>query len=169
MPLFAFAIIAVNIKIRAPNAHTMLEIIRARWGDTAHKVFLAFAITANIVVTAMLLLGGASVMNALTGMNSYAACMLIPVGVAVKTFVGGLKITYFSSLLSTWIILVVIAMFSFRIYATNTEDLLLGSPAKIWANLNTYASAPAPTTLSESSEVAKMQLGPVKGAFLVHV
>ena len=37
----------VQIKRRAPTAHTMLEIIRARWGDTAHKVFFCFALTTN--------------------------------------------------------------------------------------------------------------------------
>jgi Na+/proline symporter len=37
--ILLFGILAVEIKRKAPNAHTMLEIIRARWGNTAHKVF----------------------------------------------------------------------------------------------------------------------------------
>lgn len=36
--ILLFGILAVEIKRKAPNAHTMLEIIRARWGNTAHKV-----------------------------------------------------------------------------------------------------------------------------------
>lgn len=37
--ILLFGILAVEIKRKAPNAHTMLEIVRARWGNTAHKVF----------------------------------------------------------------------------------------------------------------------------------
>lgn len=36
-----------QIKRRAPTAHTMLEIVKARWGATAHKVFFVFAIATN--------------------------------------------------------------------------------------------------------------------------
>lgn len=36
--IILFGILAVEIKRKAPNAHTLLEIIRARWGNTAHKV-----------------------------------------------------------------------------------------------------------------------------------
>ena len=87
--IILFGILAVEIKRKAPNAHTMLEIVRARWGNTANKVFFVFGIMTNIIVTSMLLLGGASVMNALTGMDLYAACMLIPVGVILYTAIGG--------------------------------------------------------------------------------
>jgi Na+/proline symporter len=162
VPIFAFAVIACNIKIRAPNAHTVLEIVRARWGDRAHKVFFCFAITTNVVVTAMLLLGGASVLNALTGMNRYAACMLIPIGVVVKTTFGGLKITYFSSVLSTWIILAVVAVFSVRVFATH--NAFLGSPGEVWENLNTFASMPKLS--NQGADVAQMRLGPVDGTLL---
>ena len=71
VPIMVFSVLAVELKRKAPNAHTFLEIVRARWGDTAHKVFFFFAMTTNIIVTAMLLLGGASVMHALTGMSKY--------------------------------------------------------------------------------------------------
>ena len=44
----------------------------ARWGRPAHITFFFFCILTNILVTSMLLLGGAAVMNSLTGMNIYA-------------------------------------------------------------------------------------------------
>ena len=44
----------------------------ARWGKAAHLTFFFFCILTNILVTSMLLLGGAAVINALTGMNIYA-------------------------------------------------------------------------------------------------
>ena len=40
-------------------------------------------------VTGMLLLGGSAVINALTGMNIYAASFLIPLGIILYTAIGG--------------------------------------------------------------------------------
>lgn len=48
----------------------------------------------------MLILGGAAVVNALTGVDLYAASMLIPVGVILYTAAGGLKATFMCALLS---------------------------------------------------------------------
>lgn len=42
----------------------------------------------------MLILGGAAVVNALTGVDLYAASMIIPVGVILYTAAGGLKATF---------------------------------------------------------------------------
>lgn len=67
------------------------------WGTPAHIVFLAFCFLTNIIVTAMLLLGGSAVVNALTGVNIYAASFLIPLGVIVYTLAGGLKATFLAS------------------------------------------------------------------------
>ncbi|OIS98534.1 urea-proton symporter dur3 [Nicotiana attenuata] len=63
----------------------------------AHLVFLGFCFLTNIIVTAMLLLGGSAVVNALTGVNIYAASFLIPLGVIVYTLAGGIKATFLAS------------------------------------------------------------------------
>lgn len=68
-----------------------------RWGFAAHVVFLGFCLLTNVIVTAMLLLGGSAVVNALTGVNIYAASFLIPLGVIVYTLAGGLKATFLAS------------------------------------------------------------------------
>lgn len=60
-------------------------------------MFLVFCLATNVVVTAMLLLGGSAVVNALTGVNIYAASFLIPLGVVVYTLAGGLKATFLAS------------------------------------------------------------------------
>jgi len=36
--ILLFGVLAVEIKRKAPSAHTVLEIVKARWGCTAHKV-----------------------------------------------------------------------------------------------------------------------------------
>jgi len=58
--ILLFAILASNLKMKAPNAHTFLEIIGARWGTGAHLVFLFFGFLANVIVSTMLVLGGVS-------------------------------------------------------------------------------------------------------------
>jgi Na+/proline symporter len=65
-----FAVLAIEIKRKAPTAHTVLEIIKARWGVPAHLVFLVFCSLTNLIVTGMLILGGAAVVTALTGEGS---------------------------------------------------------------------------------------------------
>jgi len=106
-----FGILAIELKRKAPNAHTFLEIIRARFGDGTHKIFLGFALTCNMIVTGMLLLGGAAVVNGLTGMDITIAAFLIPVGVMVYTLVGGLKATFVADYMHTVIIYTVILTF----------------------------------------------------------
>eukprot|EP01026_Neomeris_dumetosa_P065127 TRINITY_DN623_c0_g1_i3.p1 TRINITY_DN623_c0_g1~~TRINITY_DN623_c0_g1_i3.p1 ORF type:complete len:724 (-),score=58.73 TRINITY_DN623_c0_g1_i3:877-2892(-) len=127
-----FGILAIEIKRKAPTAHTILEIIKYRWGTPAHLVFLVFCFMTNIIVTAMLILGGAEVVRALTGVNVYAAAFLIPIGVIIYTAAGGLKATFIASYIHTAIIYIVLCIFMFQVYATN-EDL--GSISKVYQNL----------------------------------
>ncbi|HKU50332.1 MAG TPA: sodium:solute symporter family protein [Nitrososphaera sp.] len=111
-----FGILAIELKRKAPNAHTFLEIIRARFGDAAHRVFLVFALMTNMIVTAMLLLGGAAVVNGLTGMNISIAAFLIPIGVMIYTLVGGLKATFVADYMHTIVIFAVILTFVSTVY-----------------------------------------------------
>ncbi|GMF08072.1 unnamed protein product [Ambrosiozyma monospora] len=89
-----FAFIAIKAKQRAPEAHTYLEIIKARYGGAAHGVYIFFAFATNILVTAMLLTGGSATINSLTGMNTVACIFLLPIGVMVYTLFGGIKATF---------------------------------------------------------------------------
>ncbi|CAN0886203.1 Urea-proton symporter DUR3 [Linum grandiflorum] len=83
-----FGVIVIEIKRKAPHAHTI-------YGEPI--VFLFFCFLTNIIFTVMLLLGGSAVVNALTGVNIYAASFLIPLGVIVYTLAGGLKATFLAS------------------------------------------------------------------------
>ncbi len=115
-----FGILAIELKRKAPNAHTFLEIIRARYGNGSHKVFLVFALMTNMIVTAMLLLGGSAVVNGLTGMDISLAAFLIPVGVMIYTLVGGLKATFVADYMHTIIIFITILTFVGAVYI-NTD------------------------------------------------
>jgi Na+/proline symporter len=61
--IILFATIAIELKRRAPNAHTFLEVIRARYGAVTHIVFMVFGILTNVLVTSMLLTGGSAVVT----------------------------------------------------------------------------------------------------------
>ncbi|KAI9125347.1 hypothetical protein K1719_003963 [Acacia pycnantha] len=127
-----FGIMAIEIKRKAPHAHTVCEIVKARWGTAAHIVFLIFCFLTNIIVTAMLLLGGSAVVNALTGVNIYAASFLIPLGVIIYTLAGGLKATFLASYIHSVIVHVVLVIFVFLVYTASSE---LGSPGVIYNRL----------------------------------
>lgn len=116
-----FAILAIELKRKAPTAHTFPEIIHARYGRHAHKVFLFFALMTNTVVTAMLVLGGAAVVSSLTGIDIYIAAFLIPLGVIIYTFFGGLKATFLADYLNAAVIFAVVLTFVTAIYFTNPE------------------------------------------------
>jgi SSS family transporter len=120
-----FGVIAIEIKRKAPKAHTMCELVKVRWGTAAHATFLTFSFLASIIVTSMLLLGGAATMNALTGMDIYWAGFLIPWGVMIYTVAGGLKATFIASYIHTAIIFIILVVFIYTIYVkTYSSDLI---------------------------------------------
>lgn len=122
-----FGVLAISLKDIAPSAHTMCEIVRARWGKGAHITFLFFAFCANIIVTSMLLLGGAATVEALTGMRYELASFLIPWGVILYTSTGGLKATFMASYLHTMIIFaVLITMITIVYIKVYSSDLIFG-------------------------------------------
>ena len=136
--IILFATIALELKRKAPGAHTYLEIIKVRYGAAGHFVYLFFGICTNILVTAMLLTGGSAVVNDLTGVNTVAACFLLPLGVIVYTLFGGIKATFLTDYVHTVVILVIILIFSFTTYATSN---VLGSPSKVWEILTERAQS----------------------------
>ncbi|EKD18400.1 uncharacterized protein L3040_007574 [Drepanopeziza brunnea f. sp. 'multigermtubi'] len=127
--ILLFATIAIELKRRAPNAHTFLEVIRARYGTPAHCVFIIFGLMTNILVTAMLLTGGSAVVSSLTGMPTAAACFLLPLGVVMYTMFGGIKATFLTDWVHTFILLIIILIFAFTTYATSD---VLGSPKAVF-------------------------------------
>ncbi len=132
-----FGILVIELKRKAPSSHTFPEIINARFGGSAHKVFLFFALMTNTIVTAMLVLGGAAVIQSLTGVNIYVASFLIPIGVIVYTFFGGLKATFFAEYLNAAFIFGVVLVFVTSIYFLNPD---LGGVEGMYEKLTNAAS-----------------------------
>ena len=115
--ILLFGILAIEIKKKAPNMHTFLEMVDIRWGKTAHLTFLFFGISTNLIVTGMLLQGGSAVMTACSGMHPVAANFLIPLGVVLYTWFGGLKATFLASYIHTAVIMICLVVFITYVYA----------------------------------------------------
>lgn len=122
--------------MNATRCHTYLEIIYVRYGALAHVVFVFFALVTNILVGSQLLLGGSAVLTSLTGMNVYAAIVLIPTGVASYVLLGGLRATFLCDYSHTLILMVIILYFMFKTYA---EGSLIGSPSRMYELLKDAA------------------------------
>ncbi|KAG2004698.1 urea transporter, variant 2 [Coprinopsis cinerea AmutBmut pab1-1] len=126
--ILLFAMLAAKLKLNAPYAHTWLEIVGARWGRTAHLVFMFFGLATCLIVSSMLILGGSATVTDLTGMHTIAACFLIPLGVAIYVVVGGMRSTLLCDYTHTAVLFAIILTFIFTVYATSEK---IGSPAKM--------------------------------------
>ena len=111
-----FGVLAIRVKEIAPKAHTVCEMVRVRWGTGAHITFLCFSFMANIIVTAMLVLGGAAVVNSLTGVSYQMASFFIPWGVIAYTVAGGLKATFLASYIHTSVIMIILVVMIVQVY-----------------------------------------------------
>ncbi|KAI9272012.1 Sodium:solute symporter family-domain-containing protein [Sporodiniella umbellata] len=147
-----FAVLAIELKRRAPNAHTFLEVVLVRYGKKAHLVYLAFSFLTNVIVTAMLLLGGSAVVNYLTDMHIVAVCFLLPVGVVVYTLFGGIKATFMSDYAHTVVIFIIIFSFVFAVYTSSPK---IGSISNMY-DLLIQASSKSPVANNQDGSLVTM-------------
>ena len=101
-----------------------------------------------MLVGACLVLGGSQVVAAMTGMNVYAACFLIPLVVAAYVIAGGLRSTFIADYVHTVVLFIAIFVFGFMVYATSD---LIGSPTKFYDMLlKASESMPIPGNVDKS-------------------
>ncbi|RHZ56161.1 sodium:solute symporter family protein [Aspergillus thermomutatus] len=123
-----FALLGISCKRKIPDAHTSLEVVRIRYGRIAHVVFMTLCLINNIFACANMLLGAAAVIAALTGVHIVAATFLLPVGVTVYTFVGGIKATFLTDYFHTAVILIIACYFSIKAFTVDQ----VGSIGKLY-------------------------------------
>jgi Na+/proline symporter len=150
--ILLYGILALEVKRRAPNSHTFLELVNARWGKAAHLTFMVFCFFAQTLVTMMLILGGADCMEATSGMRSELAAFLIPLGVIWYTMVGGLKATFLASYIHTCIIFIGLVVFVSVTYSSYDCDVTemgeipetqcnsIGDASQMWERLQFITS-----------------------------
>ena len=152
--VLVFGILAIEVKRRAPNAHTFLEMINIRWGKCAHFIFMFYGLSTNLIVSSMLLLGGCSVMDSVAGINKSASAFIIPSLVLLYTFYGGLKATFLASYLHTAVIFVGLILFVTYVYGIENDCTApvctpgecqcnsLGSASLMWERLRFVTALP---------------------------
>jgi len=158
--ILLFAILAVQVKTRASHMHTFTEIVKARFGTATHLIMIAFALMANMIVTAMLLLGGSATIADLTGMPKIWAAFLIPlVSCWLYTMHGGLKASMFAAYLHTIVILLTLIIFTLSVYAGGGDSSgLYGSPGNVYnglAKASVHAFFDATTVESNMTNAAQ--------------
>ncbi|GAA5867263.1 hypothetical protein JCM3774_002392 [Rhodotorula dairenensis] len=124
-----FSMNAAKIKLNAPNARTYLEVIRTRWGNTAHIIFTFYAIATSLLVSSMLVTGGAAVVTDLTGANQYAISAILSLPVAGFVLSGGIRSSLLADFVHTTFLFIVILTFEFVVYATSDK---IGSPSRMF-------------------------------------
>ncbi|KAN0062438.1 hypothetical protein ACQY0O_005326 [Thecaphora frezii] len=89
-----FALLAIQSKFKTPHAHTVLEVVRARYGTAAHRIYMFFCLANNLVAISNMLLGASATIAALAMMHTVAVVFLLPLRVCLYTISGGLKATF---------------------------------------------------------------------------
>ncbi|KAI9150821.1 putative DUR3-Urea permease [Paramyrothecium foliicola] len=123
-----FALIGISCKLRVPEAHTLLEIVRIRYGTTGHIVWIVLCLINNIIAIANMLLGASAAITALTGIHIIAATFLLPAGVVLYTFVGGIKATFLTDYFHTFVITIIICFFTIKTFMVPE----IGSPGGLY-------------------------------------
>ncbi|ETS79722.1 hypothetical protein PFICI_09575 [Pestalotiopsis fici W106-1] len=124
--ILLYAIMAIELKRRAPRANTILEALRIRFGTRTHIVFFCYGVSVQVLITAALLLGGSAAFSVTTGANIVREQARF-----LYTYLGGLKSTILSDYLHTIIIYVILLVFMFKAMAVQSLPVL-GSPGALW-------------------------------------
>ncbi|PWN41080.1 hypothetical protein IE81DRAFT_187245 [Ceraceosorus guamensis] len=156
-----FALLAIQSKRRTPHAHTMLEIVKARYGTTAHLIYMVLALITNLIASINMFLGASATISALTGQAIEAAIFLLPVGVVGYTLSGGLKATFITDYAHTVPLLIICIYLSVKAI-TNPA---VGGLDTIWRNVTALAeSSPVEGNYNGSYLTMKSQMGIAFGA-----
>ena len=108
------SLISIEAKRKTPNAHTMLEIIRVRYGTGAHIPWIFLALLNNFMNWVGTLIGTADAVHVLPGMDVTATTYLLPLGVAVYTYFRGLRATFLTDCIHTFAIMIIIGFITVR-------------------------------------------------------
>ncbi|KAH8671543.1 putative sodium/proline symporter [Xylariales sp. PMI_506] len=124
-----FSVAAIELKRRAPQAQTFLQVVRVRYGRAGHLVFFFYSLIYQLITTVNLLVGGSAIFEAMTGVNRDACCFIFPIGVVIYTLMGGIKATFITDWLHSIIIYVIMCWSLVIVY---TKSSIIGSSDRMW-------------------------------------
>ncbi|KAK6220866.1 hypothetical protein LQW54_001786 [Pestalotiopsis sp. IQ-011] len=109
------SLISIEAKRRAPHAHTLLELVKKRYGSAVHILWIVFCLVNNMLVFSSMLLGASTAVASLTGMHVVASIYLLPLGVSIYTYFGGLRATFLTDFVHTFIIMIILCWFTIKV------------------------------------------------------
>lgn len=103
------AVLGIEAKKKIPTGHTSLEIVELRYGKAGHILYMFLCLVNNLVSASAMILGSAGAISAMCdNLHIVASTMLIPFGVLLYTAVGGLKSTFLTDYVHSFILLIVL-------------------------------------------------------------
>ncbi len=120
------AVVGIESKKKIANGHTCLEIIKLRYGKPGHILYLFLCLVNNLLSCSSMILATAGAITALTNIHIVASTMLIPFGVILYTAVGGLKSTFLTDYVHTFIAVILLCYFSTAVLASDKINGLSG-------------------------------------------
>ncbi|CZR59359.1 related to urea transporter [Phialocephala subalpina] len=108
--------------LRHLNGHTVLEIVKLRYGPAAHGVFIFLCLVTNILSVTSMILGAAGVITALTGMHVIASTFLLPLSVVIYYVAGGLKATFLTDYVHTTVVMILLCFLTIRTFNNPAID-----------------------------------------------
>jgi len=124
----SFSILAIQSKLKTPHAHTILEVVKARYGAVAHIIYMALCLINNLIAVVNMLLGASASVSALTGMHEVASIFLLPIGVCLYTISGGLRATFVTDWAHSIALFIIVAYLCIKTL-TNPN---IGSLSNLW-------------------------------------
>lgn len=103
------SIVGIEAKKKIPSSHTCLEIVQIRYGKACHILYIFLCLVNNLLSCSSMILGSAGAISIISGnLNVAASTMLIPFGVLLYTTVGGLKSTFLTDYIHSFILLIIL-------------------------------------------------------------
>lgn len=103
------SVLGIEAKKKIPASHTCLEIIELRYGKACHLLFMFLCLVNNLLSCSAMIIAASGAISIICGnLNIVASTMLIPFGVLIYTTVGGLKSTFLTDFVHSFILLIVL-------------------------------------------------------------
>lgn len=126
------SLVGIHAKKKIPTAHTSLEVVGARYGRSAHLLYLVLALICNIISSSAMVLTVASLISIIAGnLHIVASTMLVPFGVLLYTVVGGLKATFLTDFIHTTILLIILCYLNTSLLTSDQ----VGGLNEFWTSL----------------------------------
>lgn len=136
-----FAIVACEIRIKAPGAKTFLQVIYARYGVPAHVVFILFALFVNIYLASMVMYDGSNLLQILLkDVRREVLAVVLAAAVLLYTVFGGVGGSLYTAYVSLVLVMAFVVSLLVEVYYDpwSRQAAPLGSWKDIYKAVSCY-------------------------------